>query len=639
MDEGRPLPMFRCEQIEAAKLAKEWQEWKGSLQCYFDSYNITDQKTMRAKMLHLGGPQLQKVFRSLEGTEEFPIILLEKPWYDLAVERLDAFFKPRKQDVLERHKLRKLKQGANERFAHFVLRLRQQLMDCGLEKYCSEVRKVMEEIMLIDVIVEGCASSELRRKILERDRSLSEIEVLGELLESVIIQEKELNDGNQYSHSSSLEVHKIQDQGTAKNFRKQDRFIKRFGSTDAKGTGKENVMCFACGRYGHLSNTPSCPAKGQMCHKCQKPNHFARFCRKRSSSGAPIPNKIRAVTDVTQTSPPNNESSAECSGKPYYSFYTGNVTNLIVCQIGGIDTEMFIDSGSDANLITVRTWNVLKDNKISVQQCVKGSTRILKAYGSDTPLEILGTFKTIIQVGSRSTDAEFFVVPSGQRNLLGDTTSKQLGVLKISNCVNQVTSENDSNKPFSKMSGIQVHIKMNPEVTPCFQPLRRIPIPMESAVNKKLDELLKRDIIEPKKGPATWVSPLVVAKKTNGDIRLCVDLRRVNQAVIRDRHPMPIIEEILMRIGKGKLWSVLDIKDAFFLLELDDETRDVMTFITHRGLYRFKRLPFGLVSAPEIFQRAMDEILADCEGCHWYLDDVVVEGSSVEEHDARLNKV
>ncbi|XP_055633186.1 uncharacterized protein K02A2.6-like [Toxorhynchites rutilus septentrionalis] len=300
---------------------------------------------------------------------------------------------------------------------------------------------------------------------------------------------------------------------------------------------------------------------------------------------------------------------------------------------------MFVDSGSEANLITVQTWDFLRANEINVQECVRGSNRILKAYGNDTPLKILGFFKTIVKVGSRSVEAEFFVVSGGQRNLLGDTTSKQLGVLKVGHGVNQVMNRDDANMPFSKIVDVRVHIKMNPEITPCFQPLRRISIPMEVAVNKKLEELLRRDIIEAKKGPATWVSPLVVAKKINGDIRFCVDLRRVNQAVIRDRHPMPIIEEILMRIGKGELWTVLDIKDAFFLLELDDETRDIMTFITHRGLYRFKRLPLGLVSVPEIFQKAMDEILADCEGCYWYLDDVVVEGSTVEEHDARLNKV
>lgn len=135
------------------------------------------------------------------------------------------------------------------------------------------------------------------------------------------------------------------------------------------------------------------------------------------------------------------------------------------------------------------------------------------------------------------------------------------------------------------------------------------------------------------------MSPLVVAKKASGEIRLCVDLRRVNQAVIRERHPMPIIEDVLAKIGRGNVWSTLDIKDAFFLLELDEESRNVTTFISHRGLYQFKRLPFGLVSAPEIFQRTMDGILADCEGTYWYLDDVGVEGSTIEEHDTRLSKV
>lgn len=144
MDESRPLPAFRCEQIEGGRLAKEWQEWKGSLQCYFDSYEITDQKLMRAKMLHLGGPQLQKVFRSLDGTEDFPEELVEKPWYDAAIEKLDAYFKPRRQDVLERHKLRNMKHAPNERFAHFVLRLRQQMQDCGFEKYRPKVRRIIE---------------------------------------------------------------------------------------------------------------------------------------------------------------------------------------------------------------------------------------------------------------------------------------------------------------------------------------------------------------------------------------------------------------------------------------------------------------------------------------------------------------
>lgn len=117
-----------------------------------------------------------------------------------------------------------------------------------------------------------------------------------------------------------------------------------------------------------------------------------------------------------------------------------------------------------------------------------------------------------------------------------------------------------------------------------------------------------------KTGPTTWVSPLVVVGKANGEPRVCLDLRRVNEAVLRERFPMPIVDELLARIGKGTVRSRLDIREAFLQTELATESRDITTFITSRGLFRFKRLPFGLVSAPEIFQKVMDEILAGCEG-------------------------
>ncbi|XP_062537721.1 uncharacterized protein K02A2.6-like [Armigeres subalbatus] len=301
---------------------------------------------------------------------------------------------------------------------------------------------------------------------------------------------------------------------------------------------------------------------------------------------------------------------------------------------------MFVDSGSDANLIIADSWELLKTKRVDVRCCQKGSSKILKAYGSQTPLDILGTFSASITVGGRTVNADFFVVVKGQRNLLGDTTAKELGVLKIGMDICRVAKPIDQElSPFPKIKDVQVHIQMDPNIVPVFQPLRRIPIPLEDAVNKKLDDLLARDIIEKKTGPATWVSLLLVANKANGEIRLCVDLRRVNQAVIRDRHPMPVIEDVLAIVGRGNVWSTLDVKDAFFLLELDEASRDVVTFISHRGLYRFKRLPFGLVSAPEIFQRTMDEMLTDCEGAYWYLDDVGVEGRTVEEHDSRLKKV
>lgn len=646
MDESRALPMFKCEQIESSRLAKEWQEWKGTLECYFDSYQITDQKLMRAKMLHLGGPQLQRVFRSLEGTEDFPVILFVKPWYSKAVERLDAFFKPRRQDVLERHKLRNMKQGINERFSQFTLRLRQQLTDCGLEKFSQEVRASVEEMMLIDVIVEGCSSQELRRRILEKDQSLADIEALGVSLESVRSQEKEISAGSSRMESGPFEVRKVQKFDSTKPRGNKNRILGRFHDKSFM-KGGNSTICFSCGERGHISKDSSCPAKEKICRRCERRGHFENVCRKRPREYRPSNHtgKVQSVDSVpegesgvavTKTEP----SSETQDTKVYYTFHLGNSCNVIDCVIGGIDMKMFVDSGSDANLITADSWKLLKSKNVVVHNSQKGSSKMLKAYGSQHPLEILGTFIATIVVGGRKVQAEFFVVVNGQRNLLGDITSKELGVLKVGLDINRIAHENHPDPvPFPKIKDVQIHIQMDPEAVPVFQPLRRIPIPLEDAVNKKLDDLLERDIIEKKTGPASWVSPLVVANKANGEIRLCVDLRRVNQAVIRERHPMPVIEDVLAKVGRGNVWSTLDVKDAFFLLELDEASRDIVTFISHRGLYRFKRLPFGLVSAPEIFQRTMDEILADCDGAYWYLDDVGIQGRTIDEHDCRLNKV
>lgn len=266
----------------------------------------------------------------------------------------------------------------------------------------------------------------------------------------------------------------------------------------------------------------------------------------------------------------------------------------------------------------------------------KGSNRILKGYGSEKPLTILGTFIAAIEIGGKREEAEFYVVQGGERCLLGDYSAKRLGVLKIGLNIDQVSS---TKQPLSKIKNVQIHIHMNPDANPVFQPVRRLPVALESAVQKKLNDLIAKDVIEVKTGPANWVSPLVVVGKANGEPRICLDLRRVNEAVQRERHPMPLIEDFLARVGKEMIRSKLDIMDSFLQLELDEESRDIMTFITTQGMFRFKRMPFGLVTAPEVFQKTMDAILAGCEGAWWYIDDIYVEGQSKEEHDARLAKI
>lgn len=121
MEDTRPMPQFRCEDIAKARLHHEWYDWKSGLERYFDAHDITDQYKKRAKLLYLGGPQLDKVFTNLPDGNKFPLVAIEKRYYDVAVAALDNYFQPVKQDILERHRLRQMKQQSGEKFAHYMV--------------------------------------------------------------------------------------------------------------------------------------------------------------------------------------------------------------------------------------------------------------------------------------------------------------------------------------------------------------------------------------------------------------------------------------------------------------------------------------------------------------------------------------
>ena len=127
--------------------------------------------------------------------------------------------------------------------------------------------------------------------------------------------------------------------------------------------------------------------------------------------------------------------------------------------------------------------------------------------------------------------------------------------------------------------------------------------------------------------------------KGNGKIRICVDLTHLNKSVRRERHPLPAVEQSLAQLAGAQVFSTLDANSGFWQIPLDRESALLTTFITPFGRYCFHRLPFGITSAPEHFQRRMSDILNDLEGVVCMMDDVLVHGRTAEEHDQRLDKV
>ena len=136
---------------------------------------------------------------------------------------------------------------------------------------------------------------------------------------------------------------------------------------------------------------------------------------------------------------------------------------------------------------------------------------------------------------------------------------------------------------------------------------------MRSQIEKKLDELEKLDVIGKAEGPTPWISSVVVIPNSNDEIRLCVEMRQANSAIVREGHPIPTVEEVLQEFNGSSVFSKLDIKWAFHQVELSEDSRSITMFVTHKGLYRYKRLMFGISCAPKMYQRIIQQVCKDAK--------------------------
>ena len=179
---------------------------------------------------------------------------------------------------------------------------------------------------------------------------------------------------------------------------------------------------------------------------------------------------------------------------------------------------------------------------------------------------------------------------------------------------------------------------VNPNIPPVAQPLRRIPISLESRVLAELEQMERDGIIEPIDASA-WVSNMVITPKPNDKIRICGDLRNVNKAITPDKYPLPTVDELSRLFAGATVFSKIDLKSGYWQIEMAAESRYLTSMITPKGLYQWKRVPFGLSSAPSCFQKIIRSIIADCEGTTNLLDDIAIAGFDRQDHDRKLNNV
>jgi hypothetical protein len=438
--------------------------------------------------------------------------------------------------------------------------------------------------------------------------------------------------------------------------------------------------CRNCGKdYPHAGGRNNCPAYGTVCRSCGKPNHWAKCCRSNSAIGSrpattrsshgrqpsaksftrnANQNRRRQQQLVNQMD--NRSEQTELSDDDdEYLFAVGNDNGNMKqprtsVNIQGNVISMMIDSGASVNIIDEASYKAFSSPpKLALARAS------IFTYGASKPVTVLGTFESEIEVNHRKTAATFYVTKGTSGCLLSYKTASELRLISIS--INQINDKSFSQPAGSKITiedlerkfpqlfnGVgklkdhQVKLFIDESVKPVAQMNRRIPFHLQTAVEKELKQMLADDIIEPVTGPVSWVSPLVIVNKPRqpGKIRICVDNRAANTAILRQRHVMPTLDDLIHQLNGSRVFSKLDLRNAFLQLELEPNSRYITTFSSHIGLFRYKRLNFGLSVSSELFQSTLSQILSPIAGrvinvC----DDILVHAPSVHEHDIALEAV
>ena len=176
----------------------------------------------------------------------------------------------------------------------------------------------------------------------------------------------------------------------------------------------------------------------------------------------------------------------------------------------------------------------------------------------------------------------------------------------------------------------EYHIDLKQDAEPVIHPPRRVPESMREAVKKELSRMIEIDIIEKVDQPTDWVNSVVYVTKPSGELRICLDPKDLNTCVRRPHHYTQVLEDILPQLQGASVFTILDARSGYWNVKSDDESKLLTTFNTPYGRYCFRRLPFGLISAQDVFQKKVDQTFEDLPGviAIAIADDIVVFGKT-----------
>ena len=516
----------------------EWPKWKKRLEQFRVASGLSDKSDERQAftLLYCLGADAEDILATTNISEE------HRKKYQKVLEKFDEFFAVRRNVIFERARFNKRTQQQGESAEDYITVLHQLAENC-------EYGEIKEE-MIRDRLVVGIRDEALSERLqLESDLTLDKAKKLIRQREAVQQQQDILKGGNE-----TLEAINARSKATNRTGKARKRVVPP--SQPAMRQPMQNAKCRRCGKSSHPRQ--SCPAKDATCFRCNRKGHYGSQCLSRT---------VAEMADPLQELTVDDPSDCDLYSDTVYLSAVGGDSEKQWCVKVLVDKDPVtfkVDTGAEVTAMSDVTFHSLTN---PVPQ-LKKSTQTLRGPNR-SPLEVLGETTFKLTYKGKSSLERVFVIHNLQNNLLGLPAIKALEIITGINSITSIPEQYPT--LFSGLGTFkgEYTIKLKPDAKPfCLFTPRNVALPLREKVKQEIQRMEKLGVISRVEEPTQWCAAMVVVPKPSGSVRICVDLKPLNESVMREIHPLPKIDITLAQLTGAKLFTKLDTNSGFWQVPL-----------------------------------------------------------------------
>ncbi|KAM7293520.1 uncharacterized protein ISCGN_026650 [Ixodes scapularis] len=544
------------------------------------------------------GPDAQNVFRTLPLSED------DKKNLDIVKQRFKEHFHPKVNPTYERYRFNQMKQKEGETFNEFLTAARLQAKKCKFGELTDE--------LLRDRIIVGITNDDVR------ERLLSDPTV--DLQKAVNLCKASEQASQQLKEIVNKETRTV-DAVTKKT--KQLPRKKTVAETKEQAPANSGMARKACSFCGGFHRPKECPAYGKTCNKCQKKGHFAAVCR---SSRSMVQHKVHAIDN--HEDPEEEMYVSELRTKTSKTVWQEEIQ--FKC---GTKVVMKLDAGAQCNVLPNKNVQAMR------LQVFPSPVKRIATY-SNHKMQVIGEVREACTVRDEPAKLKFLVVNSDVTPVLGQNACELLNLVKRVHTVQATQEDDEIFQGIGCIKNFVYDADVKEEASKKLEnkPPRRVPYALMDEVKQELTSMEQKGIVEKITEPTPFCSEMVVVKQ-RGKIRICIDPVELNKVLIRRNYPLKTLEEIVAHVRGSKRFTLLDLKKGFWQMQVSERTKKYLAFSTPWGRYCFKRVPFGIATAPEVFQQVISRILEGIPNAVNSMDDILVYAETSEQLQETTKKV